>query len=151
GSVPLRGRGPERPCGCQPDAGGTGPCADALVHAERLAVRAEVGAAAALDDALDRRAAVLARLADAVVDEEDVFAALLHVRDWLRRILRLERRAERIHDGEGEPLGFVGRDRHSEALGMKAGAMQRLRYVDVAEPGERALVHQRLFQRPPRL
>src|SRR5205823_12915306 len=42
----------------------------------RLAAGAVVGAAAALDDARNRRPARLARLAGAVVDEEEVVAAL---------------------------------------------------------------------------
>src|SRR4051812_39838364 len=63
--------GPERACGCQPDASRPGARADALAHAQRLAMRAEIRAAAALDDALDGRSAVLAWLSSLVVDEED--------------------------------------------------------------------------------
>src|SRR5260370_2641763 len=59
----------------------------------RLAVGTEVGAAAALDDALDGRAAGRAGLPGVVVDQEAVFAPLLDVGDGLGTVLERERKA----------------------------------------------------------
>src|SRR5207302_9105211 len=77
----------ERPRGGQSDPGSPGACAEAAAaDAERLAMRAEIGAAPALHDALDGGPAIRAGLSCAIVDEEDVLAPLLYVGDGFGRV-----------------------------------------------------------------
>src|SRR6185369_11002430 len=103
----------------------------------RLAMRTIEGAPAALDDPLDRRPASRARLVLAVVDEEDVLAALFHVGDRLRAVLPIERRAQRGADRLGQPLRLLPGHRRRRALRVDLRPVQRLRDLDVAQARQR--------------
>src|SRR5262249_3980847 len=107
-SATLRLRWRKRADGRQPGPRRSGPRAHRHANAPGLAVRAVVRAAPSLDDALDGRSAVRARLAFAVVDEEDVLAAFLHVGDRLRRILALQGRPEGLPDRTSQPGRLLG-------------------------------------------
>src|SRR3954463_13663102 len=136
----ARGRGPRRARSrCRPSA------------PARLGGRAVERAASALDDAANRRAAGGAGLVLAIIDEEDVLAALLHVGDGLRAVLVRERRSQGLADGLGEPRGVLAGEGERRTLRVDLRAIQRLRDLDVPETRERALIHQRFFHRALRL
>src|SRR5690242_19120067 len=120
-----------------------------------LAHRAEEGRSPALDDTLDGPGASRrdAALAGAVVDPEMMLEiAELAVRAAViaqRRAAGLDGVAQHRLDGIDQALGpFIGRasagrNGRGEALGRKAGPMQRFADIDVAEARHHLLIRQR--------
>src|SRR5581483_3331119 len=124
-----------------------------------LAARAKESRAAVLHDALDRAFASRrdAGLALAVIDAEIVLEiaerAVGAPMIAQRRAARLDRIVEHGSDRVGQRnsalvrrAGFAG-DGESHALGRQPRAMQRLADIDIAQPGNHALIAERGLQR----
>src|SRR5262249_41038126 len=123
-----------------------------------LAHRAEEGRAAVLGEAPDATGAAAGRtsLALAVVDPEIVLEhAELAVGALVvaqRRAASRDRVVERRFDGVDQRRGALvrrtvaQRQRRSLTARRQPGAVERLADIDIAEPGDHALVEQRRFQ-----
>src|SRR3954451_22726534 len=115
-----------------------------------LAFGAIEGRTAALDDAL-HRAAAPAWLTLAVVHREALreIAELAVGADGVleARPARLDRFGEHLLDRGNEALQALERHRPAGALWMDPSAVQRLADVDVAEPGDDALVAKQQLDR----
>src|SRR5229473_1757002 len=113
-----------------------------------LALGAEEGRAAGLDDAPDAlgAGAAGAGLALPAIDRPAVLeiAELAIGLDVIaqRRPAGLDRLAENLADRRGEPLGPRADDRRGEPARRQPGAKERLADIDVAEPGDDALIEQ---------
>src|SRR5215218_2920977 len=116
-----------------------------------LTARAEVGRAAADDDAHDRAAAAQALLPLSRVDEELVLhRPLLAPRVAVvvdRGAAGVDPRLQRRHDGVPERLPVLRLHRARRGQRVQLGPEERLVGVDVADPGDAGLVEQERLQR----